>query len=326
MLKDPGKSHNMDVSVCIVSWNTRELLYRCLKSVQRNTVGLTYEIIVVDNDSQDGSADMVRHEFPDCKLIENENVGFAKGNNRAVKESSGKYVLYLNPDTELTSNALHGMYTFMEEHRAYGAVGCKLLNEDGSVQFTCARKFPTPFNQFCFLVMLDRLFHKSKWLSSTEVGYWDHLDCRDVDCLSGACIFVRREIVDGLGGFNEDYFMYGEDIELCYRIRKSGWLIFYMADIEIYHVSGASSSQASDQWHPAVMQREAGYHFMIDNCGQVKATEYRLAVLVGSLTRVIIMAMAWPIGRTFKMYDKNSVVHSLRKYVKLILWSINNNE
>ena len=170
----------MDLSVCIVNWNTKELLKKCINSIYDKTIGINFEVIIVDNASQDGSVEMLKKEIPQCVTIaSNDNLGFAKANNLAVKKATGKYILFLNPDTELKTNALVGMMKFMEQNVKCGAIGCKLINIDGSIQFTCARKFPTPFNKFCFLAMIDRIFPKCKFISSTEMGYWDHLDSRE---------------------------------------------------------------------------------------------------------------------------------------------------
>jgi len=313
----------INVSVVIVNWNTEDLLHKCLKSIKDNTSGVRYEIIVIDNNSADGSTEMMKREFPDCKLIESrENLGFAKGNNRALKEASGEYILFLNPDTELITNALYGMFKFLENKPEYGAVGCKLLNEDGSIQFTCARKFPTPFNQFCFLSLLDRLFPKTEFFSSSEMSYWDHCGSRNIDCLSGACIMARKTIIDWIGGFSEDYFMYGEDVDLCYAIKTSGWLIYYLTDEQIYHYSGASSSQINDKSFSAVLQRDSNQIFMKKNYNTMKAIEYRVSVFLGSLIRVIVIATFLPFVVIRKSYSINLYKYSLKKYFNLILWSL----
>ena len=239
----------MDVSVIIVSWNTKDLLKRCLQSINEQTKGITYEVIVIDNDSHDGTCEMLKEEFPKYHLIESKkNLGFVKGNNCAFKHARGRYILYLNPDMELLSNAIGEMKCFLDQKLEYGAVGCKLVYPNGSIQYVCARTFPTPFNQFCFLVALNRIFPNSKTFSTVEMRYWDHNDSREVDCLSGACILVRRRIIQWLSGFDEKIFMYADDVDLCFRIRKAGWKIQYLADHKIIHYSGASSKQHSKRY------------------------------------------------------------------------------
>jgi len=313
----------LDLSICIVNWNTKSLLRKCLKSIYDETQEIYFEVIVVDNASQDGSVEMLEKDFPQCHTIPSKvNLGFSKGNNLAIKHANGKYILFLNPDTELTTNALSEMQKFLERNTSYGAVGCKLLNKDGSIQFTCARKFPTPLNQFCFLSLLDRLFPRSKLFSSTEMKYWNHSDSKDVDCLSGACIMARKGIIDQLGGFNEDYFMYGEDIDLCYSIKKKlGWSIYYLANEEIYHYSGASSDQVNDRFFSTILQRDSNYKFIRKNYGKSKAAEYRIAVLFGSILRLFIITISlFPLK--VKKHSRKMSVYTFKKYLSLMFWSL----
>jgi len=313
----------MDLSICIVNWNTEKLLRQCLSSIYKKTHGVSFEIIVVDNASQDGSVEMLKKEFPQCKIIlSNHNLGFSKANNLAIKQARGKYILFLNPDTKLKTQAITSMIRFLEENPSYGAVGCKLLNKDDSIQFTCARKFPTPFNQFCFLALLDRVFPSSKFFSSPEIKYWDHLKSRDVDCLSGACIMTRKEIIDRLGGFNENYFMYAEDIELCYRIQKNAWRIYYLGQEEIFHFSGSSSNQRGEDFFSAIMQQDSNYKFMKDNYGTSQATEFRILVFIGSIIRLVLVGLLLPTSLIYKKYQKEISVYSFKKYFNLLLWTI----
>jgi GT2 family glycosyltransferase len=313
----------MDLSVIIVSWNTRKLLENCLKSIYEKTRQFEFEIIVVDNASQDGSAEMIRTKFPECKLVESKNnLGFSKANNLGIGQADGKYLLFLNPDTQLKTSALDGMINFLERSPEYGAVGCKLLNSDASIQFTCAREFPTPFREFCFLAMLDRFFPGSKVFSTTEMRYWNHQHSRDIDCLSGACIMTRKKIADQLGGLSEKYFMYAEDVELCYRIRKAGWLIYYLGSEEIYHFSGSSSSQRKERSFSAVMQREANYRFMIENYGKRVAMSMRAFVFVGAGIRLIVMLMLIPMSVVFNDSYAKISKGSFRKYLDIFVWSV----
>lgn len=312
----------MDVSICIVNWNTRELLSECLKSIHEKTSGLTYEIIVVDNDSKDGSAEMVKKEFPDCKIIESENIGFARGNNKAVKEAKGNYILYLNPDTQLVTNALYGMLRFLEDNNDFGAVGCKLINPNGSIQYTCASTFPTPFNVMCYLFFLNRIFPKSKMFSSDELDYWDHQNSTNIDCLSGACIMIRKDIVDRIGGFDENTFMYSEDIDLCFRILKHGWKIYYLSDEVIIHYQGSATKKKSNTNFSILMMKQANYYFFHKHYGRANARLFRLITAIGSLSRIFFAILLFPII-TLKIIDRDidfSIV--LDKYLNTFLWSI----
>lgn len=312
----------MDVSVCIVNWNTKELLANCIKSLQEKTTGVSYEVIIVDNNSADGSSDMVRQRYPQCKLVASkENLGFGRGNNRGLQEATGKYIFYLNPDTVLATNALYGMFQYMESNPDAGAVGCRLLNQDRSIQFTCARTFPTLFNQFCDLMLLNRLFPKYKLFSTIEMSYWNHRDSRDIDCLSGACIFTRRDVVNTLKGFDENFFMYAEDVDLCYRIRKEGWKLHYLATEEIYHLEGQSSKKRSQKLFSFIVMRESNQIFFSKHYGKVNSYLYRALMFTGALFRMLVAALSVLELRQNRL-SKQGRKDIYLKYFNLLLWSM----
>ena len=314
-------SKPIDVSICIVNWNTKELLRQCLNSIKERTAGLTYETIIVDNDSRDESVQMVKLDYPECLIIESkENLGFAKGNNEAVKGASGKYIFYLNPDTELITNAIYGMFFILEKHADIGAVGCQLVTSAGQIQYTCARTFPSPLNQFSLLVMLNKLFPRSRQLSTAEMEYWDHTDSREIDCLSGACIMARKHIIDGLNGFDEAFFMYAEDVDLCYRIRSEGWKIHYLAEERIFHHEGASSKKRANRHFSAIMQRASNYYFLTKHFGRIQALKYRVAVAVGSIIRLCVLMFLAPI--LIKTNPEKVSTDSFPKYWNLFLWAL----
>jgi GT2 family glycosyltransferase len=226
----------------------------------------------------------------------------------------------LNPDTELMTNAIFGMFSFLENNADYGAVGCKLVTSDGRIQFTCARTFPTPFNQFAFLIVLNRLFPRSRYLSSVELNYWDHAESREIDCLSGACIMARKHIIDTLGGYDETYFMYAEDVDLCYRIGKAGWKNYYLAEESIFHHEGASSKKRSDRYFSAIMQRASNHYFLTKHFGHMKAFKYRVAVGVGSIIRLFILIILSPLLIQCKPEKVRPDIFG--KYSNLLLWAI----
>lgn len=312
----------MDISICIVSWNTKKLLYDCLKSIQDKTSGVQYEIIVVDNASADGSADMVRQEFPDCKFIASKtNLGFVKGNNLAVSHASGKYILYLNPDTTLVTNAVLGMYRFLEKHPKHGATGCKLIYPNGIIQYTCASDFPTPWNTLSALLFLNRIFPTSKFFAARELDYWAHEDSRDIQCLSGACIMARKEIIDKIGGFDENIFMYSEDLDLCFQILKEGWKIHYLSTEIIVHHEGASAKLKRNRNFASLRQKSSNYYFFRKNYGALKAVQFRMVVFAGTFFRLALMILAFP----FFIVKKNrNYIATLNKHFHILLWTIHN--
>jgi GT2 family glycosyltransferase len=313
----------MDVSICIINWNVRDLLDRCLRSIREKTSGVSYEVIVLDNDSRDGSAEMIRAKYPDCHLISSgDNLGFIRGNNVAVNRAGGKYVLFLNPDTELVTNAVYGMYSFLEKNSAYGAVGCKLIYPGGDIQYTCASTFPSPLNELNQLLYLNRIFPRVRSFSGRELEYWDHRDSRDVDCLSGACIMIHRHLFDEVGGFDETGFMYAEDLDLCCQILKRGWKIRYLSTETIIHAEGASSSQAAKRSFAAVMQRKQNEYFLKKNFGQFKAFHYRLAVLLGSCLRVIAITPFYLLSQAGLISNRANYAQKISQYNDLLLWAL----
>lgn len=315
-------SDDILVSICIVNWNTRDLLYGCLKSIKKKTRSVSYEIIVVDNHSNDHSVEMVKKHFPDCILIvSNENLGFVKANNLAVKHAKGNYILYLNPDTKLITNPIYKMAEYLENNNSYCAIGCKLILPNGKIQYICARTFPTPFNQFCFLSMLDRLFPKSKIVSSVEMRYWDHKDNREIECLSGANMMVRKDIVDQLKGFDSNIFMYTEDVDLCFRIKKIGWKIYYLGNESILHYAGSSSKKQKNKYFSTIMQKESNLYFQRKHFGKIKEKQYLFAVFTGALVRIVTIIFLAPLLLSKKAKNKISF-HSILKYFAILKWSL----
>ncbi|MCK9417952.1 MAG: glycosyltransferase family 2 protein [Nitrospirae bacterium] len=312
----------MDISVCIVNWNTKELLANCINSLQEKTAGVSYEVIIVDNNSADDSVDMIRQRYPQCKIVAcTENIGFTRGNNRCLQEVTGKYVLFLNPDTILATNALYGMFQFMESNHDVGAVGCKLLNQDGSIQYVAARTFPTLWNQFCYLMMLDRLFPTLRMFSAIELSYWDHQDSREADCLTGACIFTRKQVMDRLKGFDDALFMYADDVDLCFRLKKEGLKIYYLASEAIYHLEGQSSKKRSEMFFSSLTQRESNHYYFLKHHGKISAFLYRLIIFHGSLFRLIITTVSIVDLRNNRLCKEDRQYIS-KKYLNLILWSL----
>ena len=231
----------MRLSVVFLNYNTRDLTRQALSSVLAAAEGLEVEIFVVDNASADGSADMVAEEFPQVKLICNEaNVGFAAGNNVALRQVAGEYALLINTDTIVRRDALRTMVEFLDAHPEAGACGCKILDPDGTLQLDSRRGFPTPLAAFCKMSGLSRLFPKHPLIAHYHMTYLDPEQTAEVEVLSGSCMMVRKAAMDQVGLLDEDYFMYGEDIDWCYRFHQAGWKIYYVPTTEIIHFRGES--------------------------------------------------------------------------------------
>jgi GT2 family glycosyltransferase len=243
----------LDLSVVILNWNTCALLEKCLRSLVCPHRGIDVEIIVVDNASGDNSREMVRREFPQVNLIVNpKNVGFGAGNNVAVPQASGRYVLFLNSDTVVMDGALSAMVSYADANSDIGILGPKLLNGDGSLQYSC-RRYPNLATGFFRNTPLGRLFPKNRFAADYLLQDWDHATPRDVDWVSGAALMMRCELLDKIGAFDEDYYMYCEDVDLCWRANHTPladatdehtWRVTYYPDAIIYHLIGKSSDQA----------------------------------------------------------------------------------
>ncbi len=236
----------MQVSVIIVSYNVREFLENLLASLRRALLKIESEIIVVDNFSDDDTADYVRKAHPEVKLIENRvNLGFGKANNQGVKASSGEYLLLINPDSVVEENTIEEMISFLERHNDAGAAGCKILNADGTLQKACRRSFPTPWVALTKLLGLSAVFPKSRTFGRYNLTYLDPNEVHEVDAISGSFMFMKRRVYEEVGGFDEDYFMYGEDIDLCFKIKQAGHKVYYVPNTSIIHFKGESTRRSS---------------------------------------------------------------------------------
>ncbi len=237
----------MDLSIVIVSYNTVDLLRDCLSSVIQNTENIEYEIWVVDNQSKDGSADMVESEFPQVKLIRNSvNGGFSQANNLAIRQCrSSKYVLILNPDTIVPKGTLAECVDFMEKDGEIGCLGCKVVKVDGTLDKACKRGFPSPWNSLCYLMKLDKLFPNNKKFGGYNATFIHEDEESEIDSLVGAFMMLRKGAIEQVGLLDETFFMYGEDIDWCYRIKEAGWKNYYHPKVRIVHYKGESSKKQS---------------------------------------------------------------------------------
>jgi GT2 family glycosyltransferase len=238
-----------DLSICIVNWNTDELLTTCVRSVFETIQNVTVEVIVVDNASNDNSVQrcMAEHASdPRFNLLQlTDNLGFAGGNNRALQLATGRYILLLNPDTLVLPGALDSAVAFLDAYPECGVMGPRLLNRDGSAQPSVGN-FPTLSGMFWEATRLRKLFPRIRLFSRFKRIDMDYNQMQVVDQPSGACLFVRRSVVESVGPLDERYFMYYEEVDWCYRIKSAGWTIYYYPSISIIHLGGRSSSQNLD--------------------------------------------------------------------------------
>ena len=237
----------MDLSIVIVNWNTKKYLAACLGSIETNPPGCESEVIVIDNASTDGSAQMVRDCFEGLKLIENEaNLGYAEGNNRGIRESSGEHVLLLNPDTEVKPGSLDALVNFAREHPDAAAVGCRLISPDGKVQQS-VRGFPDPVGVLFEYTRLSRIFPKSRLFGRYRMTYFRYTREAEVDQPMGSCLLVSRKAIDDVGRFDEDFPIFFNEVDWLYRAKQAGWKVYFTPDAEVLHHGGAGTGQVKPE-------------------------------------------------------------------------------
>lgn len=281
-----------NLSVIVLSYNTKDLLLDCVRSIQKNTKGIDYEIIVVDNASIDGSAQAVAKLK--VKLIRNkENLGFTGGNNQGIKIASGEFVLLLNSDTLISDNVLSDMVNWMKAHPDVGVATCSLRNRDGSLQGT-GGYFPTLVRVFSWMTIQDfpfvdfiiKPFQPMKEKSfSRNISFYTKE--RDVDWVTGAFLMTRRKVIEGIGGLDEDFFMYGEDVDFCFRAKEKGWRVKYLPQFSITHFGGASSVRE----FPFIQEYKSMKIFYKKHYPGWQYPILRFFLKIGALGRIIVLGL-----------------------------------
>jgi hypothetical protein len=277
----------MNLSIVIVNWNTRELLEQCLNSVFKHPPKGDFEVWVVDNASRDGSREMVEERFPCVHLLANHhNPGFAYANNQAIRQACGKYILLLNPDTVLIPGALDELIRFMDETPQAGGAGPHLLNPDQTLQVSCYPR-PTLFREFWRMFHLDRIWH----LGTYPMNRWSLEKYQDVDVLKGACLILRFEALSDVGLLDEDYFIYSEEVDLCYRVQKAGWRLFWVPQAQVIHFSGQSTQQVAQEMFLRLYQGKILY--FRKHYGGFAVQIYKLILYAASLWRLLLTPLVF---------------------------------
>lgn len=254
-----------DLSIIIINWNTCDLLANCLDSIAHTRGDLDLEIIVIDNASDDGSQAMIRQRYPHVRLIANQaNTGFARANNQGLAVSQGRYSLLLNSDTIVLPGSLPALVDIADNYTDSGIIGCKLLNSDGSLQESWA-SFPTFWSE-----ILGRNFRAGRLVDETHHLY-------DVDWVGGACLLVRPAAIEAVGGLDESFFMYSEEVDWCFRMRQQGWQVYYLASAKIIHLGGGSASRASTT--QLIRLYESKIRFFAKHYGTWQATLLRYSLV-----------------------------------------------
>jgi GT2 family glycosyltransferase len=309
----------MDLSIIIVNWNSVAYLKACLASVFKQTENMNCEIIVIDAASFDGCEAMLGECFPRVHFIQSlHNVGFGRTNNQAFKRARGDSVLFLNPDTEIVGAAISSLYEGLQRLPNAGAVGCRLLNSDGSLQTSCIQSFPSILNQ-----ILDTEWLRQKWpaawLWGTTALYASDNEPQVVDAIAGACVMMKRAVFEHVGGFSDEYFMYAEDIDLCHKTQVLGLTNYYLPTATVIHHGGASSQKAASNFS-VVLMRESICHYLSKTRGRLYGAAYRLAMLGVACVRLTILRLSVA-GCTH--HAKNlPTSDSLRKWRAVLRWSL----
>lgn len=245
-----------ELSIIILNYNTKELLEDCLESLRKRKKEVDFEVIVSDNASTDGGPDMVREKFPEVRLIKGPNNGFSKGNNRARPLVKAKIVLFLNPDTVVKKDALLKTLRYLKEHKEVGALTCKLVLPNGTLDKDTRRSFPTPWISFSHLVLkADRFFPKSPLFGKYWYGYIPDTATHEVDAIQGAFFLTWKRILDKVGWFDEKYFFDGEDLDLCFQIKKAGYKLIYYPEVEIMHLKGVTKGKVKKWKHKVPLEQ-----------------------------------------------------------------------
>jgi GT2 family glycosyltransferase len=285
----------LDLSIILVNWNGRELLARALKCVYATVRELRYEVLVVDNASSDGSAELVRERFPQATLIVNrENLGFGRANNQAAAEARGRHLLLLNTDCFVHAGAIDELVRFLDAHPAAGAVGPRLRYEDGALQRSVS-SFPTLKTELWTALGLAQRFPKSPLFGQYQMTYWDLDDLREVDSLMGACLLLRGAAIEQLGLFDEQFFMYSEEVDLCYRLRQAGWKSYFLPTAEATHIWGGSARKVAGE--SCLRLFHSRVQFFRKHYGALAASAYKGLLLLSGGLRVLASPLIFALRR-----------------------------
>lgn len=286
----------MDLSIVIINWNTREMLGDCLASVRTGLRGITAEVIVVDNASTDGSAGMVSDAFPEVTLIRNaENRGFAAANNQAFELARGRHILLLNSDTLVHGTVLADSVGYLDAHPKAGAMGCRVLNTNGSVQLTCM-----PYPSLLLLLYGALGLGSARWpgfVVRAQMTDWQRESARPVDMISGCYLMLRREVLDAVGPLDEAFFFYGEETDWCRRMRGAGWELWFAPVGEITHHGSISAKKLN--YRSRLLLTEALVRLHRKHGGWAAAACAWVILAGGNISRALFWSLLAPLGGTY---------------------------
>ena len=301
----------MDLSIIIVNWNTKDLLLQCLESVYQTIKRVEMEVFVVDNGSMDGSIAAAKGRFPEVKFIQNEiNLGFARANNQALSLAKGRYLLLLNPDTQVKKGAMERLISFMDAHPEAGGAGAQLLNSDGSRQNSIAN-FPSLATELLNKSLLRWFFPSA--FPGKERNYPEPIE---VDSVIGACMVVKRDAIEPVGLLDEGYFLFLEETDWCYRMRRTGWKIYHVPQAEIYHFQGKGVEMEKKK--ARVEYYRSLYRFFKKNRGRLQW----FILLIGSVIKLVVELVFMGIASLLTFFTIKKWENKLSIYAYLMWWHL----
>jgi GT2 family glycosyltransferase len=311
----------MELSIIYVNWNSLDYLRESITSVYQHTHNIEFEIFVVDNASTEQGVDSLSQPFPEVRVIKSDvNLGFAGANNLGFKHSNGEFVLLLNPDTKLIGPSINVMMDYLRALPDAGIVGCKLLNTDGSVQLSSIQKFPTILNQ-----AIDAEYLRLRWPHCPlwEIGplFENNVKVINVEVIPGACMLLRRSVFQKVGMYSEDYFMYAEDLDLNYKLKRAGFTNYYVGETAIVHHGGGSSSQQKVNHWATIMKYRAMLLLFKKNRGRVYGCAYRAAMGAVATGRMLLLALMFPLEKVLGKKG-SSLRFPLAKWKSVWMWAV----
>lgn len=313
VIRDEVLAHPLDLSVIIVTYNATRHIESCLHSIYQNSNDISFEVIVSDNQSTDGTVELVQEKFPQVKLLRGTNRGYGAGNNRGLAVSRGRYCVILNDDTIILDGSLTQLVHFMDQHPDVGMLGPKLLNVDGSLQPSITN-FPRAWKDIVRLLLPRRyqvntpgvrqaIERWSRLFPQRRLGRYDnHEQTKPVDGVKGACFVVRRAVLDRVGGFDENIFFHTEEQEWAYRITRAGWRVVFYPKPQIIHIGGATAG-ADDREVPGrrfIQKHKSNLYFFEKHCGSLYANQYRVGLGMALLLRLCSLTLLGAFGCTLK--------------------------
>lgn len=311
------------VSVIIVNYRSVDFTRRCIQSIYKSGSDIPVEIIVIDNASFDGCEEMLSQDFPEVRFIQSsQNLGFAGANNVGVDASNGTYILFLNPDTEVQPKAIDKLHAALKQIPDAGMAGAHLLNSDLSIQTSSITAFPSILNQMLGVEFLRKTFPHAKLWGIRPLFDRPHSPVA-VDAVSGACMMASRTVVETVQGFTSRYFMYAEDLDLCLKVKKAGWNVYYVPSAVVIHHGGQSSGQRSEDNYADIMMRESNLQFMRMHRGRWYAWLFRAATALMAAFRVLLLILLWPLG---KISGRDYSSTPMKKWWQILAWALGFNK